>query len=64
MVVWLSRKRVPRRASLAGFSAFRRTGKGRVPLLPLPVLRKADPCPAQGGSGKRAMLEEGSPWID
>jgi hypothetical protein len=60
----LTRKRVSRPASLSPLIAVWPPGKGRVPLEPLPGGQAAIGTTGRGGSGKRARLEEGSPWKD
>ena len=59
----LTRKRASRPASLCPLITVWPPGKGRVPLLPLPGGEIAIFPTARGGSGKRAGLEAGSPWI-
>ena len=49
----LTRKRVSRPASLSPLISAWPTGKGRVPLLPLPVGQAAIFLTGRGGSGRR-----------
>jgi len=54
----LTRKRVSLRASLAPLIAVWPSGKGRVPLLPLPDGQTAILPTGRGGSGKRSGGEQ------
>ena len=58
----LSRKRASRSASLSPRIAVWPPGKGRVPLLPLPVGQTTIRTTGRGGSGKRVGLQEDLSW--